>query len=347
MKKISIRLFSCIVLYPLSIVYRSVLALRRYCIMHYYRIYKTSIPVIAVGNIAVGGTGKTPITSHILSLCEQNNLSSTVISRGYGGNGRSYPIVIIQESNPIIVGDEPYMLAMKHPQACCIVDPKRKRAMEYALLQNHQDCFILDDGMQHIYVERDANIVILTLEDILNSWNAVLPYGRWREGKQALYDASIFCIRATDEEWQQYKDCIIKRLQCYNKPIYSFFIIIKGLYTLDNSSPTTIEGEYSIISGIGNPQFFYKSITKYIGYEPIEAVYCRDHATKEELYKAIKQCSLSTIICTEKDAVKLGKHVEDKNVMYAKISCFFGERLFTQESFDEYCLGIMMKKRVY
>lgn len=330
-----------IILYPFSLCYRTILALRRYSIHHWYSLYKSPVPVIAVGNIAVGGTGKTPITSYILSLCEKYHISATLISRGYGGNGTRYPIYLDKASKPSLVGDEPAMLARRHKKASCLVDPQRKRAMLFALEHTAPDCFVLDDAMQHIYVARDANIVIVTIHDILEGWNKVLPYGRWREGASALRDASIFCIRASKKEWSTHLSIIEKRLGVYRKPIYSFDVTIQGLYTFYDDVPFTVQGDYSIVCGIGNPRSFYTSIIDYLGYTPIEAIYCSDHAKEEELVRAIDRCTSTTIICTEKDMVKLCTNSQTKQIVYAKANCVFGDMLYTKESFDAYCKRVL------
>ncbi|MDE7469105.1 MAG: tetraacyldisaccharide 4'-kinase [Desulfovibrionaceae bacterium] len=338
-----LHIFSYIVLYPVSLIYQTILRVRRFLIKRCYPIYQAPIPVIAVGNIAVGGTGKTPITSHLLSLCEQHEITSTLISRGYGGKGCRYPFSVKEDCNPRVVGDEPCMLAKVHRDTSIIVDPKRKRAMLYALTHMKPECFILDDAMQHIYVARDINIVILTLQDILNGWNRILPFGRWREHMSALKDATLFCIRASQEEWNTHRLAVEKRIAVYKKPIYSFHVEICGIHRVSDNSSVNVSGEYSIVCGIGTPQSFYNSVTEYLGYRPKEYFYCSDHASQEELLHAIMQCTTSTIICTAKDMVKLNHTEYAKELVYANAQCVFGDMLYTQESFDEYCKRILIR----
>ena len=339
--KIVFSVVSYILLYPLSFIYRCILAVRRYSIKHLYPIYKSPIPVIAVGNIALGGTGKTPITSHILSLCEQYGISATLISRGYGGKAKTYPVNLNYNNDPTLVGDEPAMMARIHKKTLCLVDPQRKRAMLYALRHKNLSCFVLDDAMQHIYVARDANVVILTLKDICSGWDRVLPLGRWREGAHALHDASIFCIRATHKEWKEYNVSIDERMRPYKKAVYIFHVEVSGLYNLLDDMPVNISVPYSIVCGVGNPQSFYQGMTDYLGYPPVDYLYCSDHASQEVLIRAIDKSATSTVVCTSKDAIKLCGRSYAKHIVYARARCVFGDMLYTQETFDEYCMRIL------
>lgn len=336
-----IRAISYIVLYPISLLYALVLILRRYIIKSIYPIYRAPIPVISIGNIAVGGTGKTPITSYILSLCENMGCTPCVISRGYGGSGRNYPIDVHAVDNPAIVGDEPYMLSKQHTHALCFVDPVRTRAMRYAYKYTQPSCFILDDAMQHIYVARDSNIVILTMHDIMHRWNAVLPFGRWREHACALHDADVFCVRATPEEWQKYQGDVVKRLGRYAKPIYAFHVEITGIYDGIHRTRVDINTPYSIVCGIGNPDSFYQSILAYIGSPPQSYTYCQDHASQHILMNAITACPTKYVICTQKDIVKLTDMPITKHVYYTQTQCVFDAMLYTTIPFSIYCKTIV------
>lgn len=153
--------------------------------------YRSPLPVVVVGNITVGGTGKTPVTRWLVEqLCAQG-WHPVILSRGYGGRAAHYPMQIDQTSRPEEAGDEPCMLAqsLKVP---ILVDPLRARAARYAAQHALGDLLICDDGLQHAALARD--IEILVLDGMRGVGNGrLLPAGPLREpaGRMQQVDAVI------------------------------------------------------------------------------------------------------------------------------------------------------------
>lgn len=151
--------------------------------------------VLVVGNLAVGGTGKTPFIQWLAGELTARGLKFGVISRGYGGKARNYPLLVTETSEPGLVGDEPAMLAqtLKCP---LVVDPKRARALAYITEKFELDLVISDDGLQHFALPRDIELVLM---DAARPGYGVgnqqcFPAGPLREplGRLKLVDAVVF-----------------------------------------------------------------------------------------------------------------------------------------------------------
>lgn len=161
-------------------------------------------PVVSVGNIAVGGRNKTPVVAAIASLLHSWGERPAVLSRGYRRRRKSRDVVVVRDAEHMRAsldesGDEPYMLARELPGCCVVVHPDRYRAGLVAEQELHATVHILDDGFQHAQLARDANLVLLTLDDVLHG--EVVPAGRLREPLHALADAdALIAVDTTAAE---------------------------------------------------------------------------------------------------------------------------------------------------
>lgn len=151
-----------------------------------------SRPVVSVGNLAVGGRGKTPVVASIARLLHGWGERPAILSRGYRRAEPTDAVVVVRDADHMRAelaesGDEPYMLARELPGCCVLVHTQRHAAGVHA--EQHLDCtiHILDDGFQHVQLARDVNLVLLTLDDVLHG--EVLPAGRLREPLTALAHA--------------------------------------------------------------------------------------------------------------------------------------------------------------
>ncbi|MFA5493358.1 MAG: tetraacyldisaccharide 4'-kinase [Porticoccaceae bacterium] len=150
------------------------------------------LPVVVVGNITVGGTGKTPLIIALVKALQARGYKPGVISRGYGGRAPVYPMRVTADSDPGHSGDEPLLIAITC-DCPVVVDPDRVRAARY--LENHTDCEIIlsDDGLQHYRLPRDMEIVVVDGERVLgNGW--CLPAGPLREPLQRLQETDFAIV---------------------------------------------------------------------------------------------------------------------------------------------------------
>jgi tetraacyldisaccharide 4'-kinase len=162
-------------LWPFSQLYKLIIYLRKKMI----KPKKLNIPIIIVGNITVGGTGKTPLVIWLVKFLQEHNYKPGIVSRGYGGKNKIFPQNVYSDSDTQQMGDEAVLLARR---AGCpvIIDPNRVNAVRYLL--NHTDCNIVisDDGLQHYALARDIEIAVIDGERRFgNRW--CLPAGPLRE----------------------------------------------------------------------------------------------------------------------------------------------------------------------
>jgi tetraacyldisaccharide 4'-kinase len=154
--------------------------------------HRLARPVVSVGNLAVGGRNKTPVVAAIARMLHGWGERPAILSRGYRRETPSRDVVIVRDADGMRAslaesGDEPFMLARELPGCCVLVDPQRVRAGEMAEQSLHCTVHVLDDGFQHVQLARDANLVLLTLDDVRSG--EVLPAGRLREPLHALEHA--------------------------------------------------------------------------------------------------------------------------------------------------------------
>ena len=279
--------------------------------------YVPSCPVVSVGNIAWGGTGKTPLTAWLLQWAEDNGLKAVVLTRGYKGKPGKRPLLLRRDTPVEQSGDEPLLLARAFPKAAVVVFPKRDQAARFAESCLAPDFFILDDGMQHLAVQRSLDIVLLRPEDLLEEWDRVIPSGSWREGSSALSSASVFGIKAGPEEFERLIPEATRRLAHLGKPLFSFTLAPAGLRPVfprrGENNPLLSPGEYRdrpylLVSGVGNPEQVAATAKEIVGREPLYRFDFDDHHpfTEADVQALTKMGAAHLpVVCTAKDAVKL------------------------------------------
>ena len=306
--------------------------------------YRAACPVISIGNICWGGTGKTPVVEYLLTKTAESGLRTVVLSRGYKASPPQLPFPVRPDSPPEASGDEPLLLAQKHPAALVLVDPKRARAAAWAEENAAPELFLLDDGMQHLAIERDLDIVLLTPSDLLDDWNLVIPAGTWREDKTALARAHAFCMKADAAVIAGIVPAAKKRLAAYGCPLFFFDLHPTGLTRLTphgeaapETAPDLGGSPYILICGTGNPTHVQQTAKKLLGREPADCLVMQDHHHYTEAdAEAVRHKGLP-VVCTAKDAVKLAPLLPifgSLPVWILDVRAVFSNNLFTDCTFD-------------
>jgi tetraacyldisaccharide 4'-kinase len=195
---------SGIVLGPLSVLYgivtRARLALYRKGALH---VYKIDAPVISVGNVTTGGTGKTPLVEWLAQALDAEKRRPCVLTRGYGRANKNARVIVSNGeqvlADALVGGDEPRLLAEKLSGVAAVIsDADRAAAARWAIENLHSDVFILDDGYQHLRLARDLNILTI---DATNPWGGgrLLPYGRLREPLHEMARADCCVITRAEQ----------------------------------------------------------------------------------------------------------------------------------------------------
>ncbi|MGH9637886.1 MAG: tetraacyldisaccharide 4'-kinase, partial [Candidatus Angelobacter sp.] len=197
-----------LLLLPASVVYLLIATLRdRLYSKAWLAARALDRPVISVGNLSVGGTGKTPTTLWLAQRLTARGLKVGILSRGYKRR-ESHPVILdfagdpsqctVTGSEVLVAGDEPAMMACIYGQTVSVAKDRFKAGTEL-LHRQAIDVFIMDDGFQHRKLKRDLDLVLLGSE--LPGW--VLPCGPFRESKRALHRADCFLLTGEEEGWKR------------------------------------------------------------------------------------------------------------------------------------------------
>ncbi len=270
--------------------------------------YRAPVPVIAVGNLAAGGTGKTPVVDFIIKQLLARGRRPAIVSRGYGGSGVPGGGLVSAGDGrgPLVAaaacGDEPYLLARRNPQAMVLVAPRRADGMARAVAEHGADVIVLDDAFQHLAVARDLDIVLLDARRPLSN-GRVLPAGRLREVPAALARADLLVLtRSSGEE---------RPLLPVTKPL------LHCRHALDPTARSLAGDERRLdqlggrpvfaFAGIADPEAFFAALRgaglTLAGTLPLADHVVYDRATLARLRAAAAGAEI--LVTTEKDGVKL------------------------------------------
>ncbi len=272
---------------PLSWIFCSVVFVRRWLYrLHLMRSTRLSVPVLVVGNLTVGGTGKTPMVVTLSNMLKQAGYRPGIISRGYGGKARTWPQQVRPDSDPAIVGDEPILIA-RRTRCPMAVGPDRVVAGEALLKYADCDIIISDDGLQHYALKRDVEIIVV--DGVRRFGNGFcLPAGPLREPVRRLERADFVVTNGTalkHEYAMHYEGEVLINLKDKNRTC-----------RLDSFKGKQVHA----IAAIGHPQRFFASLRK-AGLKVEEHAFVDHHVfTPADLDYGED----AVIIMTEKDAVK-------------------------------------------
>ncbi|WP_320006180.1 tetraacyldisaccharide 4'-kinase [Maridesulfovibrio sp.] len=302
------------ILAPISKGYGAVMSRRaqKYSSGEYDR-FRPECPCISVGNIGSGGSGKTPLADWLLKWAEREGLRTVLLTRGYGAKPAQLPYLVTPLSQANEAGDEPLMLAGGNTRAKVVVDPVRKRSGAWATQQFQPGLMLLDDGFQHMAVERDLDFVLLTPDDFTDGWDKVIPRGTWRESVQALQRADVFFVKSGPDAFRLMRVLVEQKLAQFGRPVFQFELKAMGLKFLGSGERCGFGSDkYLLFAGIGKPDILLDDASRYMGRAPEEFIIFKDHHayTAQDVEKIRRMAAAEgakKIICTPKDAVKLTK----------------------------------------
>jgi tetraacyldisaccharide 4'-kinase len=284
-----------VALRPLSWLYRGVVAARRAAYgIGLLRSRRFGVPVIVVGNLTVGGTGKTPLVIWIVELLRREGYRPAVVSRGYRGRARHWPQQVRPDSDPLMVGDEALVLARRC--SCPIaVGPDRAAAVEALLRYSDCDVIVSDDGLQHYALARDIEIAVV--DGVRRFGNGFcLPAGPLREPVARLDKVDFTVVNG---------GATLRRE-------YPMTIGALALRKVRNDTVAYRPEEFPVrdvhaVAGIGNPARFFQQL-KQLGFMPSEHPFPDHHPFRPG---DLRFGDARPIVMTEKDAVKCRRFCED------------------------------------
>ena len=299
-----------LLLLPLSVLFCALVSVRR--VLYKAGIFRKSklpVPVIVVGNISVGGTGKTPLVVAITQYLISAGYNPGVISRGYGGQSDRWPLLVTSESSPVEAGDESVLIA-KRCQCPVSVGPSRIKAAE-ALLANHQcDIIVSDDGLQHLALKRDVEIIVIDGERRFGN-GLCLPAGPLRELAARLNQADIVVsnghARKNEEEMQLSGD---------------LFQSVAG--TESSKSVKEFSGKtVHAVAGIGNNERFFRVLENM-------SIHIIRHPFPDHYEFTVTDITFNDglpVLMTEKDAMKCQQFSLD-NCWYLPVNAILNEKFY-------------------
>ncbi|MDD4952717.1 MAG: tetraacyldisaccharide 4'-kinase [Desulfovibrionaceae bacterium] len=329
------------VLSPFGYAFGLIMRLRRY-LYETGRLPRWTAPclTVSVGNIGWGGSGKTPLAGWLLGWAAQRGLQAALLTRGYGARPEKYPYLVGAESLAEEAGDEPLLLARENPGARVLVDPRRRRAGALACRLYNPALLVLDDGFQHLAVERDLDLVLLRPRDLLSQWNQVIPAGTWREGAEALSRAGAFVLKSRKTTFDKLRPVMEKRLGALGRPVFQFSLVPRGIRrVLGREWANDFDGaRYLLVSGVADPSQVKRTARRYFGYPPERCMEFRDHHmfTKndaDDILAEARSAGCEAVLCTPKDAVKLGP-LAGAGFWTFDLELVFGQSMFTASNFD-------------
>ncbi|OIQ19762.1 MAG: tetraacyldisaccharide 4'-kinase [Bacteriovorax sp. MedPE-SWde] len=322
---------------PISKLWESIYWIRRF--FYDVGVFKQNhfkVPVISVGNLTLGGTGKTPFTLWLGNYLNSIDKKVMVLTRGYKGNlEHSSGIIKTGKTighNPYAFGDEALVLCRGMKNASVVVGKKRSENLKHYFETEKPDVVLLDDGHQHLMIDRKLNIVLFDSLLSIDRYKAP-PLGYLREGMTALKDADLVVFGRADIVSQEKLDDLKQLVEKYTRkgtPLASFYYAptdIKDINYHSAMSPEELKDKKVIcISGVASPKSFYE-LLKSLGADIINTYQFPDHHyyTDEELAPIVAEAKKeeAIIISTEKDIVKLRRVSESGNIYYVEISIKF------------------------
>jgi tetraacyldisaccharide 4'-kinase len=300
-------------LWPFSLVYANIMRLRALAYRHgALRVNRLPRPVIAVGNLTVGGTGKTPMVALLCRDLMERGKRVTVLSRGYSGTVRKEPRIVSDGRtlflSPAEAGDEPYMLAAAIPGLAVVIGSDRYRAGLFALEHLAQDIFILDDGFQHLCLWRDLNILLLDSSSPFGN-GLTLPAGLLREPAGAMKRADLVVLTRCDKETPP--------LSLGGPPLCRAAHRLTGVTPIGGGALepfAALAGKRGIaFAGIADPSGFFDALRS-TGVNLVAGLPLPDHCSygEKELAAICRERDIKNadfLITTAKDGVKLAPHL--------------------------------------
>jgi tetraacyldisaccharide 4'-kinase len=304
------------ILLPLSAAFRLGVAFRHAAYRRgWLKTNRLSRPVISVGNLTVGGTGKTPLVALVAKILLRHGWKPSILTRGYARRSKTDLTLVAptpsRRADACEVGDEAAMLAHALPQVPLAVCAARFRSGRAVEEQFHVDIHILDDGFQHLALARDLDLVVLDATQELSD-RYLLPAGRQREPLAALQRAQVIVITRTECGDPKTLEDAVEKIHPAAR-VFRSSMILSGLVDAQSSGAIPSERmrpeKVTAFCGIGNPRAFFADVRRW-GFNLLAEDAFPDHHvyTGQELDRlaaGARKCGAAALLTTEKDAVKL------------------------------------------
>jgi len=279
-------------------------------------------PVISVGNLTVGGTGKTPFVAFLARYLRDEGQEVAILSRGYHRSSKG--LVEVSDTNAVLAtareaGDEPFLLARSCQGVRVVVNNDRAAAGRWVERERSASVFLLDDGFQHLGLKRDLNLVLLDAGDLVGL-GGMIPFGRLREPLTSLRRADGIVVTRADEVFDQAESTrLMARHSRERIPVFYAYHDLTRLRRLDGVDETTSPVGFSrrkvaVASGIGRPQRFISDLEHFGMNVVYRRAFADHHRYSREDFSAVLKGALGAgaeaMMITEKDAINIPLEVQ-------------------------------------
>lgn len=305
-----------LLLWPISLIYCAIVNLRRLTYASgLVPVARFNNPIVAIGNLTVGGTGKTPFTIWLVNHLSDNGFRPGVVSRGYGRRDISNILMVNSDSDPVEVGDEPLVIA-RRTGVPVAVSKKRSDAVRLLLERTDCDIFVCDDALQHYPLATDLSIALIDAQTRFGN-GFCLPAGPLREPRSRLNSVALQMTKGEGQSGE-----------------YSMrYEVTQVINVKDNENrqgADFLRGEkVTAVAGIANPDNFFKLLQS-LETELTKISFPDHHQFTERDFDSIDQADVK-LVMTEKDAVKCRDFAED-NWWYVAIDAKVPEKFVAELS---------------
>ena len=272
------------------------------------KVFHPPVPVIVVGNINVGGTGKTPLTIWLIDTLRKRGYKPGVVSRGYGGNLNQYPYPVSDTDSAVMVGDEPLMIHLR-TGAPVMIDPDRASAARALIKGNAVDVIISDDGLQHYRLARTLELVVVDGQRGFGN-QSVLPMGPLREPVERIREVDAVVVNGG----AVHSSLSMLFNGQFATPCFEMRLAPGNLIPLNAASeiPSLQNAAVRVkaVAGIGNPQRFFETLSAMSLVYDAYAFPDHHQYTRQDLSAIAASREHDFIVTTEKDAVKMRPFAE-------------------------------------
>ena len=336
-------------LLPFSLLYGMVMWFRNKCFdLGFFKSHLFNIPLISVGNISAGGTGKTPHVEYIIRLLNDFP-SKAILSRGYGRKTKGFQSVVAT-SKAIQVGDEPLQYAQKFKDVSIAVQEDRVRAIK-KLINEGVGLIVLDDAFQHRWVRPGLNILLTTYANLyINDF--LLPVGRLREGKFSVLRADVIIVTKTPKALLPVdKKRLIEQISPWphQQLCFSYYDYSHPVNIFNKEEEPLEEQQILLLTGIADAQSIKDylmgkvEVVKHLEYKDHHTYSLKDVEKIKEAWEEVKS-SKKLILTTEKDAVRLQEFKEELqglSICYLPVEVSFHEG----EKFNDLVLSYVRENK--
>lgn len=276
---------------------------------------KVPVSVISVGNMTVGGTGKTPLVEYVVAHCLRSGKRIAILSRGYKRESRG--VVVVSDGRSVMAdalkgGDEPVQMARKFPSAIVVVGERRVEAARVAVHDLGAEIVVLDDGFQHRYLHRDLDIVVVSAKRD-GGLGLMVPAGRVREPWPGIRRANVVALSKVDSRFEVPQHLMAELSRWYTGPTIRFRYRIESVRRLADGARVQLEEVKKqpvlAFSAIGDPDSFVEDLNA-AGFTVKGSLSFPDHHTysvkdARRVVDTMHHTGAYASITTEKDMVRL------------------------------------------